>query len=106
VTHLASHQLRQWLADHPHHPSAESRQRELDKLERAEGLQTCIKREGQKRIDDPQYSATHALPLAHGIAAAFGREIPQTVQVFEGYDSTRLRWMKPDGKGGLEPKYK
>ncbi len=97
------HAIRQWLADNPRHDQAEIRQRELERLERAAGLLPHINHKGQSRVDDPIYSTTHAHPLAHGIAAAFGREIPQTVQVFEGYDSTRLRWMKPDGKGGLEP---
>lgn len=99
----AVHTIRQWLADNPRHPDIDARKAELLRLERTAGLRTVIAREGQPVVDEPRYSTTHALPVAHGIASAFGREIPQAVQVFEGYDSTRLRWMKPDGKGGLEP---
>lgn len=111
------HQLRQWLADHKHlagrdpmgtdaDPRYAANVEELARLERAAGLRPHIAREGQCRVDEPQYSTTRAIPLAHSIASAFGRGIPETVQVFEGYERTNLRWMKPDGKGGLVPKYK
>ncbi len=111
------HQLRQWLADNKHlagrdpmgtdaDPRYAANVEKLARLERAAGLRPHIAREGQTRIDEPQYSTTRALPLAHSIASVFGRNIPEAVQVFKGYDSTRLRWMKPDGKGGLVPKYK
>jgi hypothetical protein len=98
------HQLRQWLADNRHRPEAEARQAELDRLERAAGLMPNIKREGQARVDEPQYSTTRALPLAHSIASVFGRNIPEAVQVFEGYEQTRLRWMKPGPDGKLIPR--
>lgn len=98
-----THSLRQWLADNPRHPDADACQRELDRLERAEGLRTSILREGQERIDEPQYAEARAVPLAHSIASAFGREIPPAVRVFEGYAPVHFQWMKPDGKGGLVP---
>jgi hypothetical protein len=109
------HQLRQWLADHKHlagrdpmgtdaDPRYAARVEELARLERAAGIRPHIAREGQARVDEPQYSTTRALPLAHSIASVFGRNIPEAVQVFEGYEPTRLRWMKPGPDGKLIPR--
>lgn len=42
--------------------------------------------------------------LAYSLDAAFGMRIPRPVEVVTGYQMVQLRWMKPDGKGGLVPK--
>jgi len=98
------HDLRQWLADNPRHPDADRRREQLAKLEKAEGIRSNIAREGQASVDEPIYETTQARPLAHSIASAFGREIPAAVQVFTGYETARLRWMKPGPDGKLIPK--
>jgi hypothetical protein len=54
---------------------------------------------GQKYVDSPVY--TKPDPLKGSVARAFGRNVPA---INTGTERVQLRWMKPDGKGGLVPK--
>lgn len=67
-------------------------------------IQEGIVSEGQKYVDRPVV----ALPVLRSVlelsvSAAFGNEKPLTPIVVR-HERIRLRWMKPDGKGGLVPK--
>lgn len=67
---------------------------------------TSIEFVGQDFIDEPIY----ALPKKEGaisrsVRAAFGDQT--TVNpLLVGHERVKLRWMTPDGKGGLIPKAK
>ncbi len=75
-------------------------------------LETAITRDGQEYVDQLVYLRNK--PVLRGIppktaaavvSAAFGRALPQVVVTIPNLiRRTRLRWMKPDGKGGLVPK--
>jgi hypothetical protein len=72
-------------------------------------IQTAIVREGQRYYHEPIYQtmkpvAELVTPLANSIAAMFGRRTPALIHEVIGHECIRLRWMKPDGKGGLAPK--
>lgn len=65
-----------------------------------------IKKAGQPYVDEPIY----ILPKKEGaisrsVRAAFGDQT--TVNpLLVGHERVKLRWMTPDGKGGLIPKAK
>lgn len=65
-------------------------------------LKTAIEREGQPYVDDPVYVRPNPVSLIQAsVARAFGIRLPVPLQI--GYERVRLRWRKPDGKGGLRP---
>lgn len=87
-------------------------------------LKTTL-REGQKYLDQPVYvQVSKALPLAlsiNNINFAAGRYVfgevghqqppsgqrllvMASIDAFSHYERTRLRWVEPDGNGGLRPK--
>lgn len=67
-------------------------------------LRLAIEREGQSYIDEPVYEVVSvANDLAMEIAHAYGRPIEPRIRELTGYKHKRLRWMKPDGKGGFVP---
>lgn len=61
-----------------------------------------VTREGQPYIDDEVVLKADRLKFA--VAAAVGNKPPLALPTGE-YEHVKLRWMKPDGKGGLTPKY-
>lgn len=66
-------------------------------------LQTTIDRDGQSYVDDPVYAFPKMpTPVESAVAAAFEREMPRPITV--GHERVRLRWMKPDGHGGVIPR--
>ena len=67
-------------------------------------LKTTITNDGQQYVDDP-IVVRQKTPstIEWSVAAAFGQprvHLPITI----GHERVQLRWMKPDGKGGLVPK--
>ena len=75
-------------------------------------VETEVKKEGQEYYDRPIYLKNKPelrdvppTPVAAAIAGAFGGELRKVVvRVPNKVRRTRLRWMKPDGRGGLVPK--
>lgn len=73
-------------------------------------LRTKVTKDGQRFVDEPiqiQPKAS-AMPSQIGVAVAkaFGEERPKLPEpVTVGHERVELRWIKPDGKGGLVPKY-
>lgn len=67
--------------------------------------------EGARYFDEPLYE-THMprpdliTPVAVGLAEAFKSHMPTPIRELVGYQKVRLRWMEPDGNGGLVPKKK
>lgn len=72
-------------------------------------LRTRVTREGQPYVDEPievrPRKEAMPSPIGMAVAAAFGEDKPKVPQpITVGYELVRLRWMRPDGKGGLTPK--
>ena len=75
-------------------------------------VETGITKEGQEYYDRPIYIRNKPnmldvppTPAAAAVASIFGRELGKvTVRIPNKVRHTRLRWMKPDGKGGLVPR--
>jgi hypothetical protein len=66
-------------------------------------LKPTIEREGQEYVDDPVFvDPVRSTPIERSLAAAYGRKLPQPIQV--GHERVRLQWMKSDGRGGLVPR--
>lgn len=71
-------------------------------------LKTSIK-DGQRYYDEPVYDELCAKPLAFSIHTAFPpvRGMPRLlprIRILSHYNRVRLRWMRPDGQGGLAPR--
>jgi hypothetical protein len=73
-----------------------------------------IDREGQKFVDQPVYVlVSEAKKLALEINAIFRPKKASTpalrlqprIEQLSHYERFRLRWMQPDGRGGLVPKH-
>ena len=63
-------------------------------------LRTAIRKDGQPYFDEPIYVRPKRISLIEkSVAYAFKRPLPQPIKV--GHERIELRWMKPDGKGGL-----
>lgn len=63
-----------------------------------------IDHDGQAYYDEPIMA--HPLRrsiIEDSVARAFKSPMARPLEI--GLERVRLRWMKPDGKGGLEPKY-
>jgi hypothetical protein len=68
-------------------------------------LRTAVLSDGQPYVDEPVYvEISKAKPLASEIAAMFGRAVSAQIKELSHYHHVRLRWMKPDGRGGLIPR--
>ena len=66
-------------------------------------LKTTILSEGQEYLDEPVYVFPKPITqIEASMAAMYGLRLPQPKLI--GHDRVRLRWMKPDGKGGLIPR--
>lgn len=66
-------------------------------------LKTSITREGQGYVDDAVMLRPKPVSgVDVACAKAFKR--PLARPLLAGYERVPLRWMKPDGKGGLVPK--
>jgi len=66
-------------------------------------MKTEITHEGQSYFDEPKYVMPKSIaPLEKAIADMAERDLP--APILTHYERVRLRWMKPDGKGGLVPK--
>ena len=64
-------------------------------------------RDGQKFVDDPVYVYPRydlCTPLTESVAAIFGTQGTLSRPLLTHYERTRLRWMRPDGNGGLIPR--
>ena len=66
--------------------------------------------EGQPYVDDPivvkPKPGTAPNLLERSVAEALGSEVRKApVPVTVGHERVKLRWMVPDGKGGLKPKH-
>lgn len=72
-------------------------------------IKTQLK-DGQRYVDDPVFKTISKpkpeleTPLALAVASMFNNKPPQEIRDFVGYERTRLRWMKPDWRGGLVPR--
>jgi hypothetical protein len=70
-------------------------------------IRTDIVFEGQAYVDEPRYQEVSSpKPLAVAIAKALHSRVPQKIEELSHYERTRLRWMEPDGSGGLIPRSK
>lgn len=75
-------------------------------------LKTEIGRIGQRYVDDPIYEVVSkanplALSIGIGLQAQFNSQgVPMQPSIVQqtGHERVRLRWMKPNGKGGLVPR--
>lgn len=69
---------------------------------------TEVKREGQKFLDEPVYASPKPeliTNIALSVGAAFNEGRPRAPRrILLGHERVQLRWMKPDGKGGLVPR--
>lgn len=76
------------------------------------GIQrTAITKDGQRYVDEPVYSHLRMdqhSSIAHAVSAAFNGGVSKLAiagpRVLLGYQRVCLRWMKPDGNGGLVPR--
>lgn len=69
-------------------------------------LRPSIERAGQRYVDKPVYTYPEIDVLGMAVNAAFNKCSPLPPPILTGHERVRLRWMKPDGKGGLVPRTK
>lgn len=67
-------------------------------------LKTTIAHEGQPYVDEPVYANPKQRSKSDlSVATAFGNDDhPRRIEI--GRERVLLRWMKPDGHGGLVPR--
>lgn len=70
----------------------------------AKGARTRIAHVGQKFYDAPIEKAVMPTAAAQAVAEAISAEAPKPMLVTVGFKRVWLRWMRPDGKGGLNPR--
>ena len=64
----------------------------------------AINKVGQKFVDDPVYiNQKPETQLSASVRAAFG-DFQKPKPILIRHDRVRLRWMEPDGKGGMVPR--
>ena len=65
-----------------------------------------VLREGQPFVDDPVlvHPKPVNVPMLAAVAEAFGVKPEIREPIVVNTERVRLRWMKPDGRGGLVPK--
>ena len=68
-------------------------------------LRVGIKHVGQRYVDEPKYLTVEpkGKPLQNAVARVFGSPPKQPIRILTHHERVRLRWMKPDGHGGLMP---
>ena len=65
-----------------------------------------ITKEGQEYVDDPVYTFPKPKSaISRAVSHALDPNAPPPKPILLGHERVTLRWMKPDGKGGLVPKY-
>ena len=70
-------------------------------------IRTEIEKEGQRYVDSAvMHEVSRPNQLAATLAALVNGKALRTIEELSHYERTPLRWMKPDGKGGLIPKGK
>ena len=71
-------------------------------------LKPTITKPGQAYFDDPVYvlpKEEKTDPMKLAVQLACGGALPEVKKpVLVGHERIPLRWMKPDGKGGLVPR--
>lgn len=69
-------------------------------------LKTSISHDRQSYVDEAILARPVSSPSAIecAVARAFGRVVPVPESITIGHERVRLRWMTPDGKGGLKPR--
>lgn len=66
---------------------------------------TTIAHIGQGSVDEPIYSERNQVSMiGNAVRAAFNSPPDRRPRIVLGYQTVRLRWMKPDGRGGLVPR--
>ncbi len=71
---------------------------------------TTIKKVGQRFVDEPVLyfpkKEAYRSHVDYAVHCAFNdpRTFEQPKPVTAGHERVRLRWMEPDGQGGLRPK--
>lgn len=68
-------------------------QKELDHLEKSNGILSGVYAKGQQVLDAPMHTTAMAKVLDYSMAHAYGRSIPAKVSIFEGFERERLRWV-------------
>lgn len=64
-----------------------------------------IERQGQPYVDEPVIVRPKANIMQRAVTLALGARPQEPKPLTIGYNRVKLRWMQPDGKGGLMPKY-
>lgn len=64
---------------------------------------TTVK-DGQSYVDEPVYDTINLLPAVNPVRKALGLFTLTPVQMLIAYNHVKLRWMKPDGNGGVVPR--
>jgi len=70
----------------------------------AKGARTRIAHVGQKFYDAPIEKILQPKDAAKAVSEAIGTDAPRPIQAVVGHERVWLRWVKPDGKGGLKPR--
>lgn len=63
-------------------------------------MKTVITKEGQPFVYEPVYVHPNLSKVGRVIGAAFESKLPEPIVTH--HERIRLRWVKPDGKGGLK----
>lgn len=64
---------------------------------------TTVTRVGQRYVDRDVYrEVSRAAPLAQVVAAMLQNPVPKDIHTLDHIERTPLRWMRPDGRGGLK----
>lgn len=65
---------------------------------------TEVTRVGQPYFDDPIFDRIPPKAMVNAIITAFGGAPLRVVKIVIAYQHTKLRWMRPNGKGRLVPR--
>lgn len=66
-------------------------------------VKTSVTSNRQRYVDDPIYARPKPRSVIEiSLAQAFDRKLPTPIVI--AHERVRLRWMTPDGKGGLKPR--
>ena len=61
-------------------------------------------KDGQPYVDEPVYNTLNPKKLRKAIQQAMRVHISQPIKILIAYNHVKLRWMEPDGNGGLVPR--
>lgn len=67
-------------------------------------VKTTIQESGQAYVDEPIMAYLEPRGVSRSVSIAIGTRPAPRIPIVTGYDRVKLRWMKPDGKGGLVPR--